>query len=152
MPGHMRAVLSLTKISNGERKWIKPPLHAASVAERKGTTPNPATCKTSHRGQSTGKVHHGVPAALCTSPTRLLQHFGLRELAHEVTEQNRDLYSKGGKMDFSTAILCHQHKKIKTELWKRGKKLLSSCFEALGVNKWKKPGKDEGGCKRLEHA
>lgn len=54
MPGHMRAVLSLTKIRNGERKWIKPPLHAASVAERKGTTPNPATCKTSHRGHREG--------------------------------------------------------------------------------------------------
>lgn len=102
--------------------------------------------------EGTGKVHHGVPAALCTSPTRLLQHFGLRELAHEVTEQNRDLYSEGGKRDFSIAILCHQHKKIKTELWKRGKKLLSLCSEALGVNKWKKPGKDGGGCKRLVHA
>lgn len=81
--------------------------------------------------EGTGKVHHGVPAALCTSPTRLLQHFGLRELAHEVTEQNRDLYSEGGKRDFSIAILCHQHKKIKTELWKRGKKTFVFVFWSL---------------------
>lgn len=53
----------------------------------------------------TGKEHHGSPAALLPSPTRLRQHSDPQDLTDEATEQKKDSYTQRGKMYFSVIIL-----------------------------------------------
>lgn len=149
MPGCMREVLSLTKIRNGERKWIKPPLRAASVAERKGTTSDAAPCKASHRGQGEGTPWLSCCSA-CFRPHGFFSILAYMNLPMKFPTV-LNLYSEGGKMVLSTVCVSHLGRTVekgkkknfylhvlKTREWTRGKsqrwKGLQETGKRAGIN------------------
>lgn len=142
MPGCMREVLSLTKIRNGERKWIKPPLRAASVAERKGTTSDAAPCKASHRGQGEGTPWLSCCSA-CFRPHGFFSILAYMNLPMKFpTDLN--LYSEGGKMVLSTVCVSHLGRTVE-----KGKKKTFIFMSWRLGNEQEGKAKDGKDCKRL---